>query len=60
MADKFHVIQLALRAMQDIRVRYRQEVLTQERLKKQDKKKKKKFWEKKDDDYNSHKSVLPN
>lgn len=59
-ADKFHVIQLALRALQDIRVRYRQEVLTQERLKKQNKKKKKKYWEKKDDDYNDLKSILPN
>lgn len=30
-ADKFHVIKLALEALQDIRIRYRQEALTEER-----------------------------
>ena len=30
-ADKFHVIKLALEALQDVRVRYRQEILSQER-----------------------------
>lgn len=36
--DKFHVIALALESLQDIRVRYRQEILREERLKKEEKK----------------------
>lgn len=35
-ADKFHVIQLAMQALQDIRVRYRQEILSEERKSKKD------------------------
>lgn len=30
--DKFHVVKLAIEALQDVRVRYRQEILTEERL----------------------------
>lgn len=34
-ADKFHVIQLAMEALQAVRIRYRQEVLSKERKKKE-------------------------
>ena len=30
-ADKFHIVKMALEALQDVRVRYRQEILTKER-----------------------------
>ena len=36
--DKFHVLQLGFEALQDVRVRYRQEVLTEERKKRVEKK----------------------
>lgn len=36
--DKFHVLKLGFEALQDVRVRYRQEVLTQERKKREEKK----------------------
>ena len=39
-ADKFHIVKMALEALQDIRVRYRQEILTTEREGKKDKTKK--------------------
>jgi transposase len=37
-ADKFHIVKMALEALQDIRVRYRQEILTKERESKNSKK----------------------
>jgi len=36
--DKFHVLKLGFEALQDVRVRYRQEVLTAERKKREEKK----------------------
>ena len=39
-ADKFHIVKMALEALQDVRVRYRQEILTKEREDKKDKTKK--------------------
>jgi transposase len=36
--DKFHVLKLGFEALQDVRVRYRQEVLTQERKKREERK----------------------
>lgn len=36
--DKFHVLKLGFEALQDVRVRYRQEVLTEERKKREEKK----------------------
>jgi transposase len=36
--DKFHVLKLGFEALQDVRVRYRQEVLTKERKKREEKK----------------------
>ena len=46
-ADKFHVLKLGFEAMQDVRVRFRQEVLTAEKEKKKSSKNKKKKKEKK-------------
>ena len=39
-ADKFHIVKMALEALQDVRVRYRQEILTAEREGKKSKTKK--------------------
>ena len=34
-ADKFHIIKMALEALQDVRIRFRQQVLTEERLRRE-------------------------